>query len=40
MDEIFEAEQKRLTQEPLNPVKLTLTFQKSKSAEKKYRGHF
>ena len=28
MDELFEAEKKNLTQEPLNPTKLTLLFEK------------
>jgi hypothetical protein len=34
MDELFEAERKNLTQEPLNPIKassLTLTFEKGKT---------
>ena len=28
MDELFEAEKRNLTQEPLNPTKLTLQFEK------------
>ena len=31
MDELFEAEQRNLTQEPLNPTKLTLSFEKGKN---------